>query len=160
MELYGGEGMDKKQFKEFCKKEFKARGFKQQKNAFYLAGHDLLCGIDLQRSNFGDVYYVNFYYFIGQFENVTHYPTHYESDIQERIIVMSKKQTIQGERFMTDQVEYEEYTEDELRPYFDREFEERILPPIKQGKKFILENLNQSYSLTLNQEEVMRKLQS
>ena len=61
---------------------------------------------------------------------------------------------------MTDQVEYEEYTEDELRPYFDREFEERILPPIKQGKKFILENLNQSYSLTLNQEEVMRKLQS
>ena len=38
--------MDKKQFKEFCKKEFKARGFKQQKNAFYLAGHDLLCGID------------------------------------------------------------------------------------------------------------------
>ena len=39
--------MDKKQFKEFCKKEFEARGFKKQNNAFYLAGQDLLCGIDM-----------------------------------------------------------------------------------------------------------------
>ena len=35
-------------------------------------------------------------------------------------------------------IEYEEYTEDELRPYFDKEFEERILPPVYQGKKYIL----------------------
>ena len=39
---------DKKEFKAFCQKEFKARGFKKKKNAFYLAGHDLLCEIDLQ----------------------------------------------------------------------------------------------------------------
>lgn len=60
--------MDKKQFKEFCKNEFKARGFKKQRNVFYLTGHDLLCGIDLQKSNYGDVYYVNYYYFIGEFK--------------------------------------------------------------------------------------------
>ena len=41
--------MDKKEFKAFCQKEFKARGFKKKKNAFYLAGHDLLCEIDLQK---------------------------------------------------------------------------------------------------------------
>ena len=56
--------MDKKQFKEFCQNEFKARGFEKQSNVFYLAGHDLLCGIDLQKSNYGDVYYVNYFYFM------------------------------------------------------------------------------------------------
>lgn len=126
--------MDKNEFKTFCKKEFEARGFKKQKKAFYLVGQDLLCGIDLQKSDYGDVYYVNYYYFIGEFKNITNYPTHYESDIQGRIGVMSRRQTFQGEQFMTAQVEYEEYTEDELRPFFDKEFEETILPPINLGK--------------------------
>ncbi len=152
--------MDKKEFKEFCKKEFIARGFKKQKNAYYLAGRDLLCGINLQKSNYGDVYYVNYYYFIGNFENVANYPTHYESDIHGRIVVMSKKQTFQGKQFMTALVEYEEYTEDELRPFFDKEFEEKILPPIYCGKKFILDNLDILYRLGLKQEEVMRKLKN
>lgn len=152
--------MDKKQFKEFCKNEFKARGFKKQKNTFYLTGHDLLCGIDLQKSNYGDIYYVNYYYFIGNFDNNSNYPTYYESDIQGRIVVMSKKQTFQGKQFLTAQVEYEEYAEDELRPFFEKEFEEKILPPIYQGKKYILDNLNSLYFLTLNQGEVMRKLQA
>ena len=40
--------MDRKQFKEFCKNEFTERGFKKQRNMFYLTGYDLLCGIDLQ----------------------------------------------------------------------------------------------------------------
>ena len=152
--------MDKKQFREFCKNEFKARGFKKQRNMFYLMGHDLLCGIDLQKSNYGEVYYVNYYYFIGDFENITDYPTHYESDIQGRIVVMSRKQTFQGKHFVTAQVEYEEYTEEELRPYFDRAFEEEILPPVNHGKSFILDNLGKIYSLTLHKEEVMQKLQS
>lgn len=152
--------MDKNEFKAFCKKEFEARGFKKQKNAFYLLGQDLLCGIDLQKSNFGDIYYVNYYYFIGEFKNITNYPTYYDSDIEGRIGVMSRKQTFQGKQFMTAQVEYEEYTEDELRPFFDKEFEEKILPPINRGKKYILDNLNTLYFLTLKQEEVMRKLQA
>ena len=92
--------MDKKTFKEFCKNEFETHGFKKQRNVFYLTGHDLLCGIDLQKSNYGDVYYVNYYYFIGEFEAITGYPTHYESDIQGRITVMSRKQTSHGKQFM------------------------------------------------------------
>ena len=103
--------MDKKTFKEFCKNEFEAHGFKKQQNVFYLAGHDLLCGIDLQKSNYADVYYVNYYYFIGEFDDITGYPTHYESDIHGRITVMSRKQTSHGKQFMTAQIEYEEYTE-------------------------------------------------
>ena len=152
--------MDKNEFKEFCKKEFEARGFKKQKNMFYLAGHDVLCGICLQKSNYGDVYYVNYCYFIGDFEGVKKYPTYYESDIQSRVLAMSKTSTVGGEHFITSQIEYEEYTEDELRPYFDKEFEERILPPVYQGKKYILDNLGKLYSLTLQREEVMKKLES
>ena len=56
--------------------------------------------------------------------------------------------------------EDDEYTEEELRPYFDRAFEEEILPPVNHGKSFILDNLGKIYSLTLHKEEVMQKLQS
>ena len=94
------------------------------------------------------------------FENITNYPTYYDNDIQGRICVMSKEQTIQGKQFMTQMVEYEEYTEEELRPYFDTAFKEEILPPVYQGKKFILDNLGKLYFLDLHQEEVMEKLKS
>ena len=152
--------MDKKQFKEFCQNEFKARGFKKQRNVFYLAGHDLLCGIDLQKSNYGDVYYVNYFYFIGAFKNITDYPTPYESDIEGRITVMSRKSTFQGKQFMTALIEYGEYTEEELRPFFERALEEEILPPVNRGKSFILDNLGTIFFLTMHQEEVMQKLKS
>ena len=65
-----------------------------------------------------------------------------------------------GKQFLTSAIEYEEYTEEELRLYFDKEFEERILQPIHEGKKYILDNLGKLYSLTLRKEEVMQKLQS
>ena len=152
--------MNKNEFKSFCKKEFETRGFKKQKNVFYLRGYDLLCGIDLQKSNYGNVYYITYYYFIGNFENIANYPTPYDSDIQSRILAISKTQTVQGKCFLTGMIEYEEYTEEELRSFFDKEFEERILPPIRQGKKYILDNLGKLYSLTLRKEEVMQKLQS
>ena len=152
--------MDKKQFKDFCKKEFEARGFKKKKNVFYLLGQELVCGIELSKSNYGNEYYVDFFYCIGDYSKVAKLPVYYDSDIEERILVMSKTSTVQGKHFITSQIEYEEYTEEELRPYFDKEFEERILPPVHQGKKNILDNLGKLYSLTLHKEEVMRKLQS
>ena len=152
--------MEKKEFVEFCGNEFKKHGFKKGKKYFYMVGKDLLCGMDLQKSNYGNVYYVNFFYFIGDYSASTILPTHYESDIQGRILAMSKTQTYQGERFMTALIEYEEYAEDELQVFFDKEFKEKVLPPITQGKKYILDNLGKVYFLTLRQDEVKRKLKS
>ena len=152
--------MNKKQFKDFCKKEFELRGFKKIKNTFYLLGKDLLCGIELQSSNYSNSYYINFYFFLGKFDDTNNYPVCYDLDVQGRIVAMSKTQTVSGKHFLTSAIEYEEYTEEELRPYFEKEFEERILPPVHQGKKYILDNLGGLYSLTLHKEEVMRKLQS
>lgn len=150
--------MVKTEFKQFCKADFESRGFKKIKNSFYLTGPDLLCEIYLQKSNYGNIYYVNFCYYIGNFNGLSNYPTRYESDIQGRITVMSKTQTYQGEYFITSQIEYEEYSEEDLCQFFDKEFKEKILPPIIKGKKFILKNLNKLYFLTLNQEEVLNKL--
>lgn len=150
--------MDKNQFKNFCKKEFESRGFKKTKKTFYLLGKDLLCGIDLQKSNYSNKYYINYYFCIGEFRDINNYPICYDSDVQGRIVAMSKTQTVKGEHFLTSAIEYEEYTEEELRPYFEKEFDERILPPIYQGKKYILDNLGNLYSLTLHREEVMQKL--
>ena len=152
--------MDTKQFKNFCKKEFELRGFKKIKKTFYLAGKDLLCGIELQKSNYSNSYYINYYFFLGKFDDTNDYPVCYDLDIQGRMVAMSKTQTVRGKHFLTSAIEYEEYTEEELRPYFDRAFEEEILPPVNHGKSFILDNLGKIYSLTLHKEEVMQKLQS
>lgn len=151
--------MEKKEFQNFCKKEFEKQGFKKIKNTYYLVGLDLLCGILLQKSNFGNVYYINYFFCIGNFEGSNNYPTYHDSDIDGRVIVTSKT-TSYGKFYKTAQIEYEYYTEDELRPFFEKEFEEVILPPVYQGKKYILENLNKLYYLKLYPEEVMRKLQS
>ena len=151
--------MDKKQFKNFCQKVFELHGFKKIKKTYYLRGEDLLCGIELQKSNFGNSYYINYYFFLGKFDNTKAYPICYDFDVQGRILAMSKTQTISGKQFLTSAIEYEEYTETELRPFFDKELEDRILPPVHHGKKYILDNLGNFYSLTLNKEEVMRKLQ-
>ncbi len=152
--------MEKNEFKNFCKKEFELRGFKKNKKMFYLAGKDLLCGIDLQKSYYSNSYYINYYFFIGEFNDLNYYPVCYDLDVQGRILAMSKTQTVKGENFLTAAIEYEEYTEEELHSYFDKEFEEKILPPVYQGKKYILENLGEFYHLTLRQEEVLQKLKS
>lgn len=152
--------MDKKQFKEFCKKEFELQGFTKQKSMFYLCGKDLLCGLDIQKSNYGSFFYVNYHFFIGDFHNSHDYPERYDFDVEGRILAMSKTQTIKGKHFKTAMIEYEKYTEEELLPYFEKYFQETILPPIKFGKKYILDNLGKVYFLTLRQDEVMEKLKA
>ena len=93
--------MDVKQFKDFCKKEFELRGFKKSKKTFYLVGKDLLCGIELQKSNYSNSYYINYYFFLGKFEDKNDYPICYDMDVQGRMVAMSKTQTVSGKHFLT-----------------------------------------------------------
>ena len=150
--------MEKKEFLNFCKEEFESRNFKRYKNSFYLIGDQVLCGISLQKSNSGRYYYINYFYCIGDYKSSKKLPSIYDSDITGRICVMSKTQTYQGKRFMTPLVEYQEYTAKQLKPFFDEELNSKILPPVYQGKKIILNNLNKLYFITLNREKVMLKL--
>ncbi len=150
--------MDSKQFKIFCENEFKNKGFKKNKKAFYLFGKDVLCGIDWQRSRYSNSYYVNYYFFIGDFSSRKNLPLYYESDIQGRIKVLSKEQNFQAKQFMTPLIEYEKYTENELKDYFDFEFENVILPPIIRGKEYILHNLNSKYFSIHSTEVIVKKI--
>lgn len=150
--------MDKKTFISFCKTYFVSSGFQKKGNTFYMLGRDLLCGIVLQKSNFGDSYYINYCFWLeGAFDNLS-YPPRHNCDIEGRFRVMSKSMTHQGKPFATPQIKYEDYSEEELRMFFDNEYQNLISPPIKEGKRYIADNLNKLYYLTLNQEEVLRKL--
>lgn len=152
--------MNKEEFKMFCHKEFTNRGFEKIKKMYYIKGNmGILCGLDLQKSNYGPNYYVNYYYFIGDFVNVREYPDIYNFDVQGRISVMSKGQTaLDGSRFMTSMIAYEEYSEEELKGYFNKAFDEVIMIPVYRGKGYIMDNLGKLYFLTLRQEQVLEKL--
>lgn len=142
--------MTKQEFKKFCKEQFFNRGFIKVKKMFYFDNDkDILCGIDLQKSNFGNTYYVNVYLFVKSFVEKDLYPTYLEADFCGRIIVMSKKRTYQGGVFLSPQIEYEEYESEELGKYFQQNFEEWIMPAIEGGLEYIAKRGNDNF-LTIN----------
>lgn len=152
--------MDKKEFKNFCDKEFSKRGFIRCKNMYYRNGEGVLCSLNIEKSNYGEMYYVNYDFYIGNYVSPKNYPVKYDPvDLSGRFVVMSKTQTHHGKTFMTALIEYEEYTAEELRPFFDEQMEDIVLPPLMQGKKYLLEHVGEKYFLTLRREEVMKKLQ-
>ena len=109
--------MTKQEFIDFCHEEFVKRGFKKKgKTYYYLKGKDLLCGIYLQKS-MSEAFYVNFYYCIGEYNDKKMYPKIYDSDISRRVVVWSKD-TFKGEHFWDALIDYEEYTVEEIKPYF------------------------------------------
>lgn len=131
--------MDKKTFLSLCHSEFIKRGFRKHRNMYFLSGEDgILCGIWLKKSNYGPVYTIQYYYFLGEFSNSNQYPTRYEFDLCGHINVESKV-TFKGECFMTGRIEYEKYTVEELLPYFENDFNQFVLPPILHGKSVLLE---------------------
>ena len=151
--------MNSKDFKRFCDGYFKSKGFIRVKNTYYYNGvKGVLCAVELQKSNYGSSYYVNYYFFLGSFTDIANYPSRYEFDIEGRIGVMSKTQKKNGKEFLTVQIEYEEYSVEELSLVFNEEFETKILPPVKFGKKYLIDNLKKLYFLTLRQEDVLKKL--
>ena len=152
--------MTKQEFKEFCQAKFFKRGFKKKKKMYYLEGTEVLCGIELQKSNYGACYYVNCHFFIGNYDCPACYPTSYESDICRRIAVLSKD-TINGQHFMDALIEYEKYDVNELKPYFERAFDDFILPPVLEGVSVFLEKKSHYFSSVFpkDYDKVMGKIQ-
>lgn len=129
--------MIKEEFKQFCHMVFTQYGFRKKKNMYFQKGTDgLLCGLMLQGGY--DYYYINCYYFIGTFDERKSYPAYYEHDLYGRPICVLSKDTFNGDHFMDAMIEYEEYTEKELMPYFEKAFCEIIMPPLLKGKGEIL----------------------
>lgn len=152
--------MTKQEFKEFCQDECVKRGFKKKKSMYYLAGPEVLCGIAMQKSNYGSCYYVEYNFFIGKYEDPSRYPTSYEADIYHRITVLSKD-TIDGQHFMDALIEYEKYDIIEIEPYFKQTFDDFILPPVLEGVSVFLEKKSHYFSSVFpkDYDKVMGKIQ-
>lgn len=131
--------MEREEFRIFCHDEFVRRGFKKRKQMYYFQGKGILCGLSLQKS-IAEAYYINCDCFIGDFSNMKSYPSMYDSDYYFRICVLSKD-TIYGEHFMEACIEYKLYTQEELRKYFDKAFEEHIMPIVVIGKEALLKEI-------------------
>ena len=158
--------MDKMEFKEFCKKEFYKRGFRKIKSSYYLkADNGLLCSIAFHKSNYSEAYYIDIVYKMQEPDDHS-IPSYYDMDIHaDAISVLSKTQRINGNLIMVGAIEYEEYAEDELRPYFDKAFDEIILPPMKFGKSYFIGKLrtkehplNKYDTFPLREDEILKKV--
>jgi len=150
--------MTRQEFKEFLHEEFISRGFEKKKNMYYLKGNGLLCGLYIQKS-ISDAYYVEYDFFLGDFENVKKYPTTYDADVSMRFSVLSKDM-YDGEYFMDACIDYALYTEQEIKKYFDKEFEEIVMPIVEKGKEGIKEHLEYFFDEMFEEEKpiLMEKL--
>lgn len=62
---------------------------------------------------------------------------------------LSSGNPINGKEFLTAQIEYEEYSQEELMLFFNTEFETKILPQINFRKSYLVDNLNKHCFLML-----------
>lgn len=131
--------MNTQEFKEFCHNLFLKYGFTKVKNMYYLNCSELLCGIYLRRS-IAMAYYVDVCFFIGEYSDKKAYPSFREDDFQINFTVPSKCEDCTGNYFMDGCIEFELYTQEEIEPYFIDTIEKYIIPLIKKGKKYVLEN--------------------
>ncbi len=151
--------MTKEEFKTFCKDEFARRGFRKHKNAYYLKGPDGdLCCLFLTKSNYGPSYYVDCRYNI-QSPDDTNLPPYHDTDMQIwGIRVMTKSEHDQsGNTFLSSMIDYEDFTADELKVFFDKDFEEHIMPVIHGGREYVKNNLDKFSLHVLRGERAKQK---
>lgn len=146
--------MEKLEFKKFCYHQFKKHGFQKIKNRYYLKGKDnIICVLELQKSDYGSYYYINYDYYINP-PVAPEMLSSYISDLIGRILIFSKNDyAVIGAA-----IEYEKYTEEELIADFDDYFNKVIIPPIKIGKTILVKYLNTFYHLHVHKENVLKKL--
>ena len=169
--------MDTKNFKNLCDRLLKKYGFKKKKTMYYKDSNDgIRCGVYLQRSYYGKVYYFNYYYFLDN-SDVKVFPQYFEADVYGRITVLSKIKE-NNSYYQTELIKYELYEEKELeiihktdKPQYEKELEEylekgiqdEILLPVKKGRQVIYDMVKSGICIiykfrSKEEEEVMQKL--
>lgn len=153
--------MDTKNFKDLCDRLLKKYGFKKKKTMYYKDSDDgIRCGVYLQRSSYGKVYYFNYYYFLDN-SNAKLFPQYFEADVYGRITVLSKIKDWDDNYHQTDLIEYELYEEKELEKDLEKGIQDEILLPLKMGRKVILDmmkkNLCVVFKFRKKEEEIVLK---
>ena len=155
--------MDTKNFKNLCDRLLKKYGFKKKKTMYYKDSNDgIRCGVYLQRSYYGKVYYFNYYYFLDN-SDVKVFPQYFEADVYGRITVLSKIKDWDDNYHQTALIEYELYEEKELEEYLEKGIQDEILLPVKKGRQVIYDMVKSGiciiYKFRSKEEEaVMHKL--
>lgn len=155
--------MDTKNFKNLCDRLLKKYGFKKKKTMYYKDSNDgIRCGVYLQRSYYGKVYYFNYYYFLDN-SDVKVFPQYFEADVYGRITVLSKIKDWDDNYHQTELIEYELYEEKELEEYLEKGIQDEILLPVKKGRQVIFDMVKNGICIiykfkSKEEEEVMQKL--
>lgn len=155
--------MDTKNFKDLCDRLLKKYGFKKKKTMYYKDSDDgIRCGVYLQRSSYGKVYYFNYYYFLDN-SNAKLFPQYFEADVYGRITVLSKIKDWDDNYHQTELIEYELYEEKELEEYLEKGIQDEILLPVKKGRQVIFDMVKNGICIiykfrSKEEEEVMQKL--
>lgn len=155
--------MDTKNFKNLCDRLLKKYGFKKKKTMYYKDSNDgIRCGVYLQRSYYGKVYYFNYYYFLDN-SDVKVFPQYFEADVYGRITVLSKIKDWDDNYHQTALIEYELYEEKELEGYLEKGIQDEILLPVKKGRQVIYDMVKSGICIiykfrSKEEEEVMQKL--
>lgn len=155
--------MDTKNFKDLCDRLLKKYGFKKKKTMYYKDSNDgIRCGVYLQRSYYGKVYYFNYYYFLDN-SDVKVFPQYFEADVYGRITVLSKIKDWDDNYHQTALIEYELYEEKELEEYLEKGIRDEILLPVKKGRQVIYDMVKSGICIiykfrSKEEEEVMQKL--
>ena len=137
-------------FKKFFHSYLKAKGFEKIKNEYYMNGKEFLCMIDLQRSSYGPTYYINYTFFLGEFEKP--YVINTDSIETYTPYVGNRFYFAENNKYSCD---YLEYTEEELTSILDFNFNERVAPPFEKGKKYLLDNFGNLYESHLKDEIII-----
>ena len=154
--------MDTKNFKDLCDRLLKKYGFKKKKTMYYKDSDDgIRCGVYLQRSYYGKVYYFNYYYFLDN-SDVKVFPQYFEAEVYGRITVLSKIKE-NNSYYQTELIEYELYEEKELEEYLEKGIQDEILLPVKKGRQVIFDMVKNGICIiykfrSKEEEEVMQKL--
>lgn len=155
--------MDTKNFKNLCDRLLKKYGFKKKKTMYYKDSNDgIRCGVYLQRSYYGKVYYFNYYYFLDN-SDVKVFPQYFEADVYGRITVLSKIKDWDDNYHQTALIEYELYEEKELEEYLEKGIRDEILLHVKKGRQVIYDMVKSGICIiykfrSKEEEEVMQKL--
>lgn len=132
--------MDKVEFKNLCKKVFYEKGFTKNKHGYFIENNDYLLAIFLQKSNYGMCYYVNVSYSVkGYNTKIPNITGEWDAEFMERIAFPFLDGSV---RKLSSMLELDKFHVEDIEPYFDKAFEEWILPIFHGGKKEALVNIS------------------
>ena len=88
--------MDKKQFVQLCTKIFKQHGFSKHGCNYYKElDNDVLVIFGLQKSNFGDYYYIEFGYVFKSINRHMPFPAYHEANLRCGRLIVNDTKTIE-----------------------------------------------------------------